>query len=104
MIVDGQIHGGYQGISTCALLEGAVYDENAIPADQLVLYDYTMPRADDLPFEIDCQGDALPPQPLGKGEKPGRSAPPSAVVNADATLPFGIKNRKCPHAERVWRR
>ncbi|MCK4712840.1 MAG: molybdopterin-dependent oxidoreductase, partial [Marinosulfonomonas sp.] len=49
MIVDGQVHGGIgQGIGQ-ALLEHAVYDDDG----QLIsgsYMDYTMPRADDVPF------------------------------------------------------
>ena len=108
MIVDGQIHGGLaQGIGQ-ALLEGAVYDENA----QLIngsYMDYTMPRADDLPsFELDRQVTPCPHNPLGvKGAgEAGTIGSTPAVVNAvmDALSPFGVKNLEMPLTpERVWR-
>lgn len=109
MIVDGQIHGGLaQGIGQ-ALLEGAMYDEDA----QLIngsYMDYTMPRADDLPsFEIDRTVTPCPHNPLGvKGAgEAGCIGSTPAVVNAvmDALRPFGIKkNLEMPLTpERVWR-
>ncbi len=85
MIVDGQVHGGIaQGIGQ-ALMEGASYDE----AGQLVsgsYMDYTMPRADDLPFytvDHSCQTPCTH-NPLGVkgcGEAGAIGSPPS-VVNA----------------------
>lgn len=109
MIVDGQIHGGLaQGIGQ-ALLEGAMYDEDA----QLIngsYMDYTMPRADDLPsFEIDRTVTPCPHNPLGvKGAgEAGCIGSTPAVVNAvmDALRPFGIKkDLEMPLTpERVWR-
>ena len=108
MIVDGQIHGGLaQGIGQ-AMLEGAIYDENA----QLIngsYMDYAMPRADDLPsFEIDRQVTPCPHNPLGvKGAgEAGAIGSTPAVVNAvmDALSPYGIKNLEMPLTpERVWR-
>jgi aerobic carbon-monoxide dehydrogenase large subunit len=108
MIVDGQIEGGLaQGIGQ-ALLEGAIYDENA----QLIngtYTDYTMPRADDLPmFELDRTVTPCPHNPLGvKGAgEAGTIGSTPAVVNAvmDALSPFGIKHVEMPMTpERVWR-
>ncbi len=85
MIVDGQVHGGLgQGIGQ-ALMEGCVYDDNG----QLLsgsFMDYTMPRADDLPFyDLDhsCQTPCTH-NPLGvKGcGEAGAIGSPPAVVNA----------------------
>ncbi len=85
MIVSGQVHGGIaQGIGQ-ALMENCSYDENG----QLIsgsYMDYTMPRADDLPFyDVDhsCQTPCTH-NPLGVkgcGEAGAIGSPPS-VVNA----------------------
>jgi len=85
MIVSGQVHGGLaQGIGQ-ALLEGAVYDEDGQLLSASYM-DYTMPRADDLPFyDIDhsCQTPCTH-NPLGvKGcGEAGAIGSPPAVVNA----------------------
>ncbi len=85
MIVDGQVHGGIgQGIGQ-ALLEGAVYDENGQLLNGSYM-DYTMPRADDLPFynvDHSCQTPCTH-NPLGvKGcGEAGAIGSPPAVVNA----------------------
>ncbi len=85
MIVSGQVHGGLaQGIGQ-ALLEGCAYDEDG----QLLTgsyMDYTMPRADDVPFyQVDhsCQTPCTH-NPLGvKGcGEAGAIGSPPAVVNA----------------------
>src|SRR5690606_4990382 len=65
MIVEGQVHGGIgQGVGQ-ALLEGCVYDAEG----QLLTgsyNDYTMPRANDLPFfEVTTQETPCPHNPLG---------------------------------------
>ena len=85
MIVDGQVHGGIgQGIGQ-ALLEGAVYDENGQLLNGSYM-DYTMPRADDVPFyavDHSCQTPCTH-NPLGvKGcGEAGAIGSPPAVVNA----------------------
>jgi carbon-monoxide dehydrogenase large subunit len=85
MIVDGQVHGGIgQGIGQ-ALLEGAVYDENGQLLNGSYM-DYSMPRADDLPFynvDHSCQTPCTH-NPLGvKGcGEAGAIGSPPAVVNA----------------------
>ncbi|WP_371223754.1 xanthine dehydrogenase family protein molybdopterin-binding subunit [Roseovarius sp. 2305UL8-3] len=85
MIVSGQVHGGLaQGIGQ-ALMEGCAYDEDG----QLLTgsyMDYTMPRADDVPFyQVDhsCQTPCTH-NPLGvKGcGEAGAIGSPPAVVNA----------------------
>ena len=108
MIVDGQIHGGLvQGIGQ-ALFEGAIYDESG----QLIngsYMDYTMPRADDLPFfETDRTVTPCPHNPLGvKGAgEAGTIGSTPAVVNAvvDALAPYGIKDLEMPVTpEKVWK-
>ncbi len=85
MVVEGQVHGGVvQGIGQ-ALLELGVYDENG----QLLTgsyMDYTMPRADDVPFvNVDhscatpCTHNALGVKGCGEA---GAIGSPPAVVNA----------------------
>jgi len=85
MIVTGQVHGGLgQGIGQ-ALLENTVYDETGQLLNASYM-DYTMPRADDLPFyAVDhSQGTACTHNPLGVkgcGEAGAIGSPPT-VVNA----------------------
>jgi aerobic carbon-monoxide dehydrogenase large subunit len=105
MIVEGQVHGGVaQGIGQ-ALLEQVVYDDDG----QLLTgsyMDYTMPRADDLPFiTIDHHGTPSPNNPLGVkgcGEAGAIGAPP-AVINAitDAIGAEGLAMPATPM--NVWR-
>ncbi len=85
MIVEGQVHGGVgQGIGQ-ALCESTFYDANG----QLLtgsFMDYTMPRADDVPFynvDYSCQTPCTH-NPLGvKGcGEAGAIGSPPAVVNA----------------------
>ena len=110
MVVRGQVHGGVvQGIGQ-ALLEHGVYDENG----QLLsgsYMDYTMPRADDVPFvTVDhscatpCTHNTLGVKGCGEA---GAIGSPPAVVNAvlDALNRAG---RKIAHIDmpltpsRVW--
>ncbi len=85
MIVTGQVHGGLgQGIGQ-ALLEHTTYDENGQLLSASYM-DYTMPRADDLPFfHVDhSQGTPCTHNPLGVkgcGEAGAIGSPPT-VVNA----------------------
>lgn len=82
MIVHGQMHGGIaQGIGQ-ALLEHAVYDDEA----QLLsgsFMDYCMPRADDLPsFDTAFIDTKTPNNPLGMkgcGEAGAIGAPPAVI-------------------------
>ena len=104
MIVEGQVHGGLaQGIGQ-ALLEGAVYDDNA----QLVtgsFMDYAMPRADDLPsFKIEHTETLCPGNPLGvKGcGEAGAIGSSAAVINA-ITDAIGHNALEMPATpDRVW--
>ena len=108
IIVDGQIHGGLaQGIGQ-ALLEGCVYDDNG----QLITgsyMDYTMPRADDLPFYVvSTEASKCTHNPLGvKGVgEVGSIGSTPAVINAivDALSELGVKDVPMPATpQAVWR-
>lgn len=104
MIVAGQVHGGLtQGIGQ-ALLESAVYDDSG----QLIsgsYMDYTMPRADDVPFfDISTTETLCPGNPLGMkgcGEAGAIGSPP-AVINA-ITNAIGHENISMPATScSVW--
>jgi len=110
MIVDGMVHGGIaQGVAQ-ALWEEAVYD-NA--SGQLVsgsLMDYTLPKADMLPFyETGRTETPTPVNPLGvKGAgETGTIASTPAVVNAvvDALSGLGVDHIDAMPLtpERVWK-
>jgi carbon-monoxide dehydrogenase large subunit len=108
LIADGQIHGGIaQGLGQ-ALLEDAVYDDNAQLLSATFM-EYTMPRADDMvQIEHDHTVTPSPHNPLGvKGiGEAGTIASTAAVANAvlDALRPFGITHLDMPYtAEKVWR-
>ncbi|MGH7420092.1 MAG: xanthine dehydrogenase family protein molybdopterin-binding subunit [Candidatus Rokuibacteriota bacterium] len=110
MIVDGMVHGGIaQGVAQ-ALWEEAVYDG---ASGQLVsgsMMDYTLPKADMLPFyETDRTETPTPVNPLGvKGAgETGTIASTPAVVNAvvDALSGLGVDHIDAMPltAERVWK-
>jgi len=110
MIVDGMVHGGIaQGVAQ-ALWEEAVYD---VESGQLVsgsMMDYTLPKADMLPFyETDRTETPTPVNPLGvKGAgETGTIASTPAVVNAvvDALSGFGVDHIDAMPmtSERVWK-
>jgi carbon-monoxide dehydrogenase large subunit len=110
MIVDGMVHGGIaQGVAQ-ALWEEAVYD-NA--SGQLVsgsMMDYTLPKADMLPFyETDRTETPTLVNPLGvKGAgETGTIASTPAVVNAvvDALSGLGVDHIEAMPLtpERVWK-
>ncbi len=104
MIVEGQVHGGLvQGIGQ-ALLEHAVYDK----AGQLQTgsyMDYTMPRADDVPFfQVTTTVTACTHNPLGvKGcGEAGAIGSPPAVINAICNA-IGIDHIDMPATPaKVW--
>ena len=85
MVVSGQVHGGLgQGIGQ-AMLENTIYDENG-QLNSASYMDYTMPRADDLPFyQVDhscvtpCTHNPLGVK--GCGEAGAIGSPPT-IVNA----------------------
>lgn len=110
MIVSGQVHGGIaQGIGQ-ALMENCAYDSDGqlISASYM---DYTMPRADDLPFyavDHSCQTPCTH-NPLGVkgcGEAGAIGSPPSVVNAVIDAINSGGKNVAhidmplTPH--RVW--
>jgi aerobic carbon-monoxide dehydrogenase large subunit len=108
LIVQGQVHGGIaQGVAQ-ALLEDAVYDENAQLLSSSYMQ-YALPRANSLPsFEIDHTVTPSPHNPLGvKGiGEAGCIASTAATANAvmDALEPFGITHLDMPLSPpRIWR-
>ena len=84
MIVEGQVHGGIaQGVGQ-ALLERVIYDDDGQILTGSYM-DYTMPRADDLPFyKIEHNSVPSPSNPLGvKGcGEAGAIGSPPAIINA----------------------
>lgn len=110
MIVTGQVHGGLgQGIGQ-ALLENTTYDENGQLLSASYM-DYTMPRADDLPFYVvdHSKGNACTHNPLGAkgcGEAGAIGSPPTVVNAVIDAMQSGGKNVThidmpvTPH--RVW--
>ena len=110
MIVTGQVHGGLgQGIGQ-AMLENTTYDENGQLLSASYM-DYTMPRADDLPFyTVDhSQGTPCTHNPLGVkgcGEAGAIGSPPTVVNAVIDAMQSGGKNIThidmpvTPH--RVW--
>jgi aerobic carbon-monoxide dehydrogenase large subunit len=108
MIVEGQVHGGLaQGIGQ-ALLENAVYDTSGQLKSGSYM-DYTMPRADDLPFfKVTTTVTACTHNPLGvKGcGEAGAIGSPPAVINAiiDALRDYGCEDMSMPATpEKIWR-
>src|SRR3546814_11898784 len=94
MIVEGQVHGGIvQGVGQ-ALLEGCVYDAEG----QLLTgsyNDYTMPRANDVPFfevstpETPCPHN--PPGVKGCGQAGAIGATPAGMnAGLPARAPAGV--------------
>ena len=110
MIVDGMVHGGIaQGVAQ-ALWEGAVYDESSGQLVSGSMMDYTLPKADMLPFyETDRTETPTPVNPLGvKGAgETGTIASTPAVVNAvvDALSGLGVDHIDTMPLtpERVWK-
>ena len=109
MIVDGQVHGGVaQGIGQ-ALFEHVAYDRDGQILSGSFM-DYTMPRADDLPFYTVVADETSPCTTnilgaKGAGECGSTGAPP-AVVSAvcDALKDFGVVHLDMPiTGEDVWR-
>ena len=104
-IVEGQVHGGIaQGIGQ-AMLENAVYDDDG-QLKSASYMDYTMPRADDVPFfKVSHHVTECPNNPLGMkgcGEAGAIGSPP-ALINA-ITDAIGNNNVNMPaNAETVWR-
>jgi carbon-monoxide dehydrogenase large subunit len=110
MIVDGMVHGGIaQGVAQ-ALWEEAVYDGDSGQLVSGSMMDYTLPKADMLPFyETDRTETPTPVNPLGvKGAgETGTIASTPAVVNAvvDALSGLGVDHIEAMPMtpERVWK-
>jgi aerobic carbon-monoxide dehydrogenase large subunit len=109
MIVHGQIHGGIvQGVGQ-AMGEQIVYDRDSGQLLSGSFMDYTMPRADTVPFfatelsEIPTPNHPLGIRPAGEG---GTTPALGVVINAivDALAEFGVSHIEMPAtSERVWR-
>jgi carbon-monoxide dehydrogenase large subunit len=109
MIVHGQIQGGIvQGVGQ-ALGEQIVYDPLSGQLLSGSLLDYTLPRADTVPFfatelsEVPTPTHPLGIRPAGEG---GTTPALGVVINAlvDALTDFGVSHIEMPAtAERVWR-
>jgi len=109
LIVEGQMHGGaVQGIGQ-ALLERVVYDKQSGQTVTGSFMDYTVPRADDLPFitlAFDEVAEADNPLGVKGAGESATSGAPAAVMNAvrDALAPAGVTRLDMPATpERVWR-
>jgi aerobic carbon-monoxide dehydrogenase large subunit len=110
MIVDGMVHGGIaQGVAQ-ALWEEAVYDRDSGQLVSGSMMDYTLPKADMLPFyETGRTETPTPVNPLGvKGAgETGTIASTPAVVNAvvDALSGLGVDHIDAMPLtpERVWK-
>lgn len=111
MIVEGQIHGGLaQGIGQ-AMLEHVVYDDEG--EGQLIsgsFMDYAMPRATDMPenLELTFQEIPCPNNILGVkgGSETGTIGPPATIGNAvvDALWHLGVRHVELPiTSQNVWR-
>ncbi|MBT5051438.1 MAG: molybdopterin-dependent oxidoreductase, partial [Rhodospirillaceae bacterium] len=111
MIVEGQIHGGLaQGIGQ-AMLEHVVYDDDG--SGQLIagsFMDYAMPRATDMPDNLDLtfQEIPCPSNILGVkgGSETGTIGPPATIGNAvvDALWHLGVRHVELPlTSHNVWR-
>ena len=107
MIVDGQVHGGVATGIGQAIMENAVYDGTG----QLIsgsLMDYTLPRADDVPYiDTETTVTPCPLNPLGVkgvGEIGAIGAPP-AVINAvvNALGEYGVQHLDMPATpQKIW--
>ena len=104
----GQIHGGVaQGLGQ-ALMEAVVYDRDSGQMLSGSFMDYSMPRADTMPY-MHIESNPVPTKrnPLGAkgaGEAGTVGALP-AIVNAvvDALAPLGVKSLDMPAtSQRIW--
>lgn len=109
LIVEGQMHGGaVQGIGQ-ALLERIVYDPDSGQTLTGSFMDYTVPRADDMPFialAFDEVAEADNPLGVKGAGESATSGAPAAVMNAirDALALRGVARLDMPATpERVWR-
>lgn len=108
MVVEGQIHGGIAHGFGQAMMEVAVYDDQARLLTTSFLT-YPLPRASNLPdFEVERTVTPSPNNPLGaKGAgEVGTVGATAAIVNAvcDALADLGVTHIEMPLTpERVWR-
>jgi carbon-monoxide dehydrogenase large subunit len=109
LLMIGQLHGGIvQGVGQIAL-ENVVWDRVTGQLVSASFMDYTMPRADDLPyFEMEINEVPTATNPMGvkgAGEAGCVGAMP-ALMNAivEALRPLGITTLDMPATpERLWR-
>ncbi len=109
VIAEGQVHGGIaQGLGH-AVCEKAEYDQESGQLTTGSYLDYTLPRADNLPFFetiwSPVETDENPLGVKGVGEI-GTMGAPAAMMNAieDALKPFGITGVQMPvTSERLWK-
>ncbi|MCH7817252.1 MAG: xanthine dehydrogenase family protein molybdopterin-binding subunit, partial [Proteobacteria bacterium] len=101
VLLEGQVHGGIaQGLGQ-ALLEYCAYESESGQLLSATFMDYTMPRAEHLPFirfqrnEVPCTTN--PPGIKGAGEAGAIGAPP-AIVNAvvNALVDYGVRHVDIP--------
>ena len=110
MVVDGQVHGAIaQGIGQ-AMFEEAVYDRESGQLYTGSFMDYTLPRADTLPYFISETDESQPctHNPLGvKGcGESGTIGAPASITSAmrDALESLGVKDLAMPFTpNKVWR-
>ena len=105
-IVEGQVHGGIvQGLGQ-AMLENAVYDDNG-QLQTASYMDYTMPRADDVPFfQVSHHVTACPNNPLGMkgcGEAGAIGSPPALDQRHYGCHRQQQSSAMPANAEAVWR-
>ncbi|MBP5855957.1 xanthine dehydrogenase family protein molybdopterin-binding subunit [Marivibrio halodurans] len=110
LLLAGQVHGGVaQGLGQ-ALLEYTAYDTESGQLLTGSFMDYTMPRADDVPFvdfhyfeDAPCTTNPLGIK--GAGEAGAIGAPPAAMnAVVDALRPFGVSHVDMPATrEKIWR-
>lgn len=105
----GQMHGGIAMGVGQALFENVVYDGDSGQLVSGSFMDYTMPRADDLPANIQFKTRPVPTKvnPLGaKGiGEAGSVGSIAATINAicDALSPLGIQHIDMPATpDRIW--
>jgi len=109
LIVDGQTQGGIvQGVGQ-ALMEECIYDKKNAQLLSGSFMDYSIPRADNVPFFILENNEIPTPNTFlgvkGGGEG-GTTAAPAALINAivDALSNFGITHVEMPATpEKIWR-
>ncbi len=108
LLLEGQVHGGIgQGLGQ-ALLENCVYEGDSGQLLSASFMDYTMPRADDLPF-VQFSRNEVPTETnllgiKGAGEAGAIGAPP-AIINAlvDALAERGVRHVDMPATpHKVW--